>query len=165
MPGMFYWSLHGWEVAYVLRYAYFIKEISVINMELHVVINIAYTIEISDMIRHRRCMDCLYFQCTLQRIEWPLIARFMGPIWGQSGAARTQVGPMLARWTLLSGTKCIHQEICLLAIYRALVSPFISFKIPNSGPSAWLICSANNRWTHIYKGCSQEFFSLRCLIY
>ena len=32
-----------------------------------------------------------------------LIARFMGPIWGPSGAERTQVGPMLAPWTLLSG--------------------------------------------------------------
>ena len=27
----------------------------------------------------------------------------MGPIWGPSGADRTQVGPMLAPWTLLSG--------------------------------------------------------------
>ena len=34
----------------------------------------------------------------------PLIARFMGPTWGPSGADRTQVGPMLAPWTLLSGT-------------------------------------------------------------
>ena len=32
-----------------------------------------------------------------------LIARFKGPIWGPSGADRTQVGPMLAPWTLLSG--------------------------------------------------------------
>ena len=32
-----------------------------------------------------------------------LIARFMGPTWGPSGANRTQVGPMLAPWTLLSG--------------------------------------------------------------
>ena len=31
------------------------------------------------------------------------IARFMGPTWGPSGAGRTQVGPMLATWTLLSG--------------------------------------------------------------
>ena len=31
-----------------------------------------------------------------------LIARFMGPIWGPYGAGRTQVGPMLAPWTLLS---------------------------------------------------------------
>ena len=32
-----------------------------------------------------------------------LIARFMGPTWGPSGADRTQVHPMLAPWTLLSG--------------------------------------------------------------
>ena len=32
-----------------------------------------------------------------------LIAKFMGPTWGSSGADRTQVGPMLATWTLLSG--------------------------------------------------------------
>ena len=32
-----------------------------------------------------------------------LIARFMGPTWGQPGADRTQVGPMWATWTLLSG--------------------------------------------------------------
>ena len=32
-----------------------------------------------------------------------LIARFMGPTWGPSGSDRTQVGPMLAPWTLLSG--------------------------------------------------------------
>ena len=31
------------------------------------------------------------------------IARSMGPTWGPSGADRTQVGPMLAPWTLLSG--------------------------------------------------------------
>ena len=34
---------------------------------------------------------------------WSLIARFMGPTWGPSGADRTQVGPMLAPWTSLSG--------------------------------------------------------------
>ena len=32
-----------------------------------------------------------------------LTARFMGSTWGPSGADRTQVGPMLALWTLLSG--------------------------------------------------------------
>ena len=32
-----------------------------------------------------------------------LIARFMGPTWGPSGDNRTQVGPMLAPWTLLPG--------------------------------------------------------------
>ena len=37
-----------------------------------------------------------FFMCTL-------IARFNGPVWGPSGADRTQVGPMLAPWTLLFG--------------------------------------------------------------
>ena len=32
-----------------------------------------------------------------------LIVRLMGPTWGPSGVDRTQVGPMLAPWTLLSG--------------------------------------------------------------
>ena len=36
----------------------------------------------------------------------PLIARFMGPTWGPSGADRTQVGPMLAPWILLSRAVC-----------------------------------------------------------
>ena len=31
------------------------------------------------------------------------IARFMGPTWDPPGADRTQVGPMLAPWILLSG--------------------------------------------------------------
>ena len=44
------------------------------------------------------------------RCKWitSLIARFMGPTCGPSGADRTQVGPMLALWTLLSGIVYIH---------------------------------------------------------
>ena len=38
----------------------------------------------------------------LDHWEHTLIARFVGPTWGPSGADRTQVGPMLAPWTLLS---------------------------------------------------------------
>ena len=46
-----------------------------------------------------------YWICGKQSLvfnEATLIARFMGPTWGPSGAERTQVGPMLAPWTLLS---------------------------------------------------------------
>ena len=39
-----------------------------------------------------------------------LIARFMGPTWGPSGADRTQVGPILAPWTLLSGSRFAFQQ-------------------------------------------------------
>ena len=41
-----------------------------------------------------------------------LIARFMWPTWGPSGADRTQVGPMLAPWTLLSG-QCVGNGVSL----------------------------------------------------
>ena len=39
---------------------------------------------------------------------YTLIARFMGPTWGPSGADRTQVGPMLALWNLLFGYPLVH---------------------------------------------------------
>ena len=34
---------------------------------------------------------------------YTLIAKFIGPMCGPPGADMTQVGPMLAPWTLLSG--------------------------------------------------------------
>ena len=43
-----------------------------------------------------------------------LIARFMGPTWGPSGADRTQVGPMLAPWTLLSGYRWPKASTCCI---------------------------------------------------
>ena len=49
-----------------------------------------------------------------------LIARFMGPTWGPSGADRTQVGPMLAPWTLLSGL------IFTTALYTELMSDWLT---------------------------------------
>ena len=42
------------------------------------------------------------------------IAKFMGPTWGPPGADRTQVGPMLAPWNLLSG--------CFQMSYRRLIN-------------------------------------------
>ena len=42
-----------------------------------------------------------------------MIARFIGPTWGPSGADSTQVGPMLAPWTLLSGMFFINY-FCLI---------------------------------------------------
>ena len=45
----------------------------------------------------------MFIQCFLEGKNMALIASFMGPTWGPSGADRTQVGPMLAPWTLLSG--------------------------------------------------------------
>ena len=49
--------------------------------------------------------------------ENTLMARFLGPTWGLSGADRTQIGPMLAPWTLLSGycscVSCFQDSILI----------------------------------------------------
>ena len=50
------------------------------------------------ILRHDGLMTWTHF-----RMELNLIAMIMGPTWGPSGTDRTQVGPMLAPWTLLSG--------------------------------------------------------------
>ena len=43
----------------------------------------------------------------------PQIARFTGPTWGPSGADRAQMGPMLAPWTLLSGSVITRDTFAL----------------------------------------------------
>ena len=48
----------------------------------------------------RLCRDTLQ---ALGRLV-PQIARFMGPTWGPPGSCRPQMSPMLAHWTLLSGS-------------------------------------------------------------
>ena len=76
-----------------------------------------------------------------------LIARFMGPTWGPSGADRTQVGPMLASWTLLSckcwplssqDTRCnwiSYKTLCLLLEWCTWQSyPILKIKF------VWQIC-------------------------
>ena len=73
-------------------------------------------------------------QCSSKQkivIVYSLIARLMGPTWGPSGADRTQVGPMLAPWTLLSGLllhqfspkpiqQTPHPTACPKTVYRQL---------------------------------------------
>ena len=56
-----------------------------------------------------------------------------GPTWGPSGADRTQVGPMLAPWTLLSGLltvaplgSILHTSKYLAYLGRDKWSPFCS---------------------------------------
>ena len=64
-----------------------------------------------------------------------LIARFMGPTWGPSGADRTQVGPMLAPWTLLSGY--YHYYLLTLLYYYIYLYPML-----RADSCFWLV---NNR--------------------
>ena len=73
-----------------------------------------------------------------------LKTRFMGPIWGPSGADRTQVGAMLAPWTLLSGTlpalltlsSGIH--VCVPLTKGSLCRDLVCFLL-----LAWTCCRTN----------------------
>ena len=46
-------------------------------------------------VRHCCCNECTQ------------ITKFMGPTWGPPGSCRSQMGPMLAPWTLLSGLRIV----------------------------------------------------------
>ena len=76
-------------------------------------------------------MASLYWDDSLMS----LIARFMGPSWGLSGADRTQVGPMLAPWNLLSGV-CYRKPIvcpsgkdivCVIVSWRSYICLLLCF--------------------------------------
>ena len=61
------------------------------------------------------------------RSMMPQIAKFTWPTWGPPGSCRTQMGPMLAPWTLLSGTVWSHQAaVCDILIH--FMYPFITQK-------------------------------------
>ena len=69
---------------------------------------LSVTVEIA-YVQLKKPYDKLWINFEMSRTWWyvhiTLIARFMGPTWDPSGADRTQVGPMLAPWSLLSGYK------------------------------------------------------------
>ena len=60
------------------------------------------------MAQYKTVVSTLLMHWWFWSLVLTLIARFIGPIWGPSGADRTQVGPMLAPWTLLSGKPLIY---------------------------------------------------------
>ena len=85
----------------------------------------------------RSILSVIYFSLLLwslgKKLIGSLIAKFMGPTWGPSGADRTQVGPMLAPWNLLS---------------RLLI------KINNDVQCQWLVIPlCNERYVYLHKLC------------
>ena len=85
--------------------------------------------------------------------ECSLIAWFMEPKWGPSGADRTQVGPMLAPWTTLSEKPSIWQH------WWGVVVLYMSFK--GCGYTAGLAnWSITVLFSHIH---SREVSFTRCL--
>ena len=64
--------------------------------------------------------------------SWPaLITRFMGPKWGPSGPDRTQVGPMMAPWTLLSGWLHIkyRQYLTRIMVHNLFIFSWIGINL------------------------------------
>ena len=66
---------------------------------------------------NRRKITCLSVSCSgiaddglCMHLEGCPDSKVMGPSWGPSGADRTQMGPMLAPWILLSGCTLIHDN-------------------------------------------------------
>ena len=96
-----------------------------------------------------------------------LIARFMGPTWGPSGAGRAQVGPMLVPRTLLSGLgkECLPQQnlnvnallngktssfqsaFCTLLYMRPYVRASVSNQEKNES-SLSLLCFVHHVWIY-----------------
>ena len=80
--------------------------------------------------------------------ELALIARSMGPTWGRTGDDRTQMGPMLALWTLLSGSSVLvhmmawshkvhcYQDCSLTYIWDCSIA---------SSQSSW--CATQRQWS------------------
>ena len=89
---------------------------------------------------------------------------FMGPTRGPSGADRTQVGPMLAPWTMLSGVVLFSGAARFLTINHPRQTPHLMIKISEKEASAftassgklcfWTLCdfSFHNSW--ILQTCS-----------
>ena len=89
------------------------------------------------------------------------IARFMKPRWGPSGANRTQVGPMLAPWTLLSGGLVpvyagfykTHEELKLISLWciswYLVVDPYSINAVYFHKNTTYLI-KLPNRWKSKY---------------
>ena len=66
-------------------------------------VDITYQLYLHMISPQRKALICYDKKVKILPNISSLIERLRGPTWGPSGADRTQVGPMLAPWTLLSG--------------------------------------------------------------
>ena len=87
---------------------------------------------------YRWCYTAVWDRLFLQSLK----ARFMGPTWGPSGADRTQVGPMLAPWTLLSG---VHKLWIMISLYLMVLehhySDVIMYAMASQNTGVSIVCS------------------------
>ena len=63
----------------------------------------------------------------LNKKKRSLITMFVGPAWGPSGADKTQMGPMLAPSTLLSGLFHLYRHLSVTNIYHISICHMFIF--------------------------------------
>ena len=82
-----------------------------------------------------------------------LIARFVGPTWGPFGADRTQVSPMLAPWTLLSGMLTAIRMVNYSNIFMNYIGGyiFIGVSLETGGYAITLTDDWFQRWIDAIK--------------
>ena len=104
--------------------------------------------------------DCTEADCPHPGIAWQTCisgfpgSNVMGPTWGPSGADRTQVGPMLAPWTLLSGLIKTRPAMYNQRLHYCAGRPYLLIgcwrlwnEILASTNFDWRIFSALRLWT------------------
>ena len=88
------------------------------------------------------------------------IARFMGPTWDPPGAYSTQVGPMLAQWTLLSGLFGLPKSVSWSGV---LVFSVISLTLILIKDQFWII-NKKVLWNKILSRWSPILYKKRCTL-
>ena len=79
----------------------------------------------------------------------------MWPTWGPSGADRTQMGPMFAPWTLLSGA--LSDSLCVGWQQPSLKYLQFCAHIWHKGGTAWLLsCNVSMATLHIAGDCGTD---------
>ena len=84
----------------------------------------------------------------------PQIARFKGPTWGPSGSCRPQVGPMLAPWTLPSGSllERLSSVVFTFNLYASAsfcpqAAPLVQPKPPLMLGHGWIVTLHPREWS------------------
>ena len=84
---------------------------------------------------------------TVISIKSPQITKFMGPTWGPPGSCRSQMGPMLAPWTLLSGSNPLDRVILCTYRFHFKLDRQLGSTVantPNTFQNDWNTLSANH---------------------
>ena len=96
----------------------------------------------------------VYVMLLLNILPISLIARFIEPTWGPSGADRTQLGPMLAPWTLLSGLSPLGLlgRVCTETWIKIQNFFLTKMLLKNCKCLKWLChpCNMCYKWVEIY---------------